>query len=294
MDIDSLQCFITLARNLNFTKTAEIEHLTQPSLSRKINNLENELGVRLFHRNSHQVTLTDAGKEFFYDTERYLESYNIAIRKAQNIHCGFQNTLKIGVGVYEQDLLSPFLYHYSQTHMDMEFSCYQYDYLELIRRFNQGLLDVIVTSDKYFCDINLNDAIVHQIHNSPWVLAINKTDPISQMSMITQNSLKDRKMITMSEGTIFQLLDHYRILGSLQNIIYVNTFHTKMLMIDSCLGVGTIPEFVNIGAYSNIKKIGFEFLYRPRCFYILCKKETPNINAHNFVDEYMAACTMPT
>lgn len=287
MDIDSLKCFITLARYLNFTKAAEIEHLTQPSLSRKINMLEEELGVRLFHRNSHQVILTKAGREFFYDTEKYLESYYIAIRKAQNIHCGFPNSLKIGIGLYEQDLLSPFLYNFSQMHTDIRYSCYQYGYLELIKRFNQGFLDVILTSDKYFFDINLDDFIVHRIHSSPWVLAVSSHDPISLMPMITKNSLKDRTMITMSEGTISQLLERIQFLGALKNIIYVNTFHTKMLMIDSRLGVGLIPKFVNTNAYTSIKKVDFEIFYRPRCFYILCRKKTSNPNAHTFVHEYM-------
>ena len=70
MDIHSLQCFLSLAQYLNYTKTAEKEHLTQPSLSRKIDNSKAELGVRLFNRDSHQVSLTEAGKEFYYDTQK--------------------------------------------------------------------------------------------------------------------------------------------------------------------------------------------------------------------------------
>lgn len=66
MDIHTLQCFLTLAHDLNFTKAAEKEHITQSSLSRKINGLEDELGISLFYRDSHQVSLTEAGKEFFY------------------------------------------------------------------------------------------------------------------------------------------------------------------------------------------------------------------------------------
>ncbi len=289
MDLDSLQCFISLARYLNFTKAADKEHLTQHYLSSKINNLDQELGIQLFIRNSHQVILTDAGKEFFYDTEKYLEAYYIAIRKAQNIHSGYRNSLKIGVGLYEQDLLSPFLYEFSRLHTDIEFNCYQYGYLELAKRFEQGLLDIILTSDKYFCDIDLNGSIVHLIHASPWVIAISSRDPLSKVPLLTRNSLENQTMVTMSEGNISDLIDHFKALGALKSIAYVNTFHTKMLMIDSCLGVGTIPRFVNTNGYPNIKKLDFEANYCPRLFYILCRKGTQNTSAHIFVKEYMAA-----
>ena len=65
MNLDNVKCFISLAECLNFTKAAEKEHMTQTSMSRKISGLEEELGVRLFYRDNHQVILTDAGSEFW-------------------------------------------------------------------------------------------------------------------------------------------------------------------------------------------------------------------------------------
>lgn len=53
-----------VARYLNFTKTAERTHISQPTLSRTIKELEEELGVQLFRRTKHEVRLTDAGAAF--------------------------------------------------------------------------------------------------------------------------------------------------------------------------------------------------------------------------------------
>ena len=76
MNLDNVKCFISLAECLNFTKAAEKEHMTQTSMSRKISGLEEELGVRLFYRDNHQVILTDAGSEFYVQAQKLLEKYS--------------------------------------------------------------------------------------------------------------------------------------------------------------------------------------------------------------------------
>lgn len=290
MDIHTLQCFLTLARNLNFTKTAEKEHLTQSSLSRKITCMEDELGIRLFYRDSHQVSLTEAGREFYFDTLKYMESYYAAVINAQNIHNGFQRSIKIGLGLYEHDLLSPFLPDFVRKHPEIEVGCYQYSYLELMKRFEQNLVDVIFTSDKYFSEFDLQDTEIHLIHCAPWVLAVSVNNPLASMSVITRKALEGKTMISMSEGSVTRLLNHYQKLGIFENVVYANTFQTKMLMIDSGLGVGVIPEFVNIGAYANIRKKETETIFCPRSFYLIYRKKTENQQVHIFIESYLKQC----
>lgn len=289
MDIHSLQCFLSLAQYLNYTKTAEKEHLTQPSLSRKINNLEAELGVRLFNRDSHQVSLTEAGKEFYYDTQKYMESFSSAVTKAQNIQNGFHISLKIGIGLYEHNLLSLFLPHFARKHPKIDFSCYQYPYLELIHKFEQGILDVIFTSDKYFSDFDFQSVRTHLICDTPWVLAVGSSDPLSEYPSIPYGSLEGKTLVTMSEGPTSYFLETYRKrqLGSLKKVIFVNTNHTKMLMIDSGLAVAVIPEFVNTSEYPNIQKKEFDFLFRPRSFYLLYRENHENPHIRTFASEYL-------
>ena len=64
MDIRVLQYFLAVVREENITKAAQLLHITQPTLSRQLIGLEQELGVKLFSRNNHSVTLTEEGMLF--------------------------------------------------------------------------------------------------------------------------------------------------------------------------------------------------------------------------------------
>ena len=62
MELQDLRCFMAVAQQLNFTRAAEWLHVTQPTLSRRIRDLETELGAQLFERGHHDVALTAKGE----------------------------------------------------------------------------------------------------------------------------------------------------------------------------------------------------------------------------------------
>lgn len=61
MELRVLKYFLMVAREENITKAARLLHITQPTLSRQLIQLEEELGVQLFHRGKYHVTLTNDG-----------------------------------------------------------------------------------------------------------------------------------------------------------------------------------------------------------------------------------------
>ena len=61
MEIRVLQYFVTVAREENITRAAEKLHVTQPTLSRQLHQLEDELGKKLFRRGNHDIKLTEDG-----------------------------------------------------------------------------------------------------------------------------------------------------------------------------------------------------------------------------------------
>src|SRR5258705_1078169 len=64
MELRHIRSFLSLAKTLNFSRTAEIIHISQPALSLQIQALEDEIGAKLFERDRRKTVLTSAGTAF--------------------------------------------------------------------------------------------------------------------------------------------------------------------------------------------------------------------------------------
>lgn len=90
-----MRYFIAVGHCLSFTKAAQKLNVSQPPLSRQIQELEEELGLALFDRAGKKTRLTEAGEYFLAEAERALESLDAACRTAKTISEG-RRTLNIG------------------------------------------------------------------------------------------------------------------------------------------------------------------------------------------------------
>ncbi len=74
MNTVQLECFISVAEHLSFSKASKVLKITQPAVSHQIQTLEEELGVKLFHRTSKSVALTEEGLLFLTDAQLILRT----------------------------------------------------------------------------------------------------------------------------------------------------------------------------------------------------------------------------
>jgi LysR family transcriptional activator of glutamate synthase operon len=95
MDLQQIRYFLALARELHYWKTAEKMNITQSALTRRIQSLENELGLLLFERNKRNVKLTPAGKFLRAKWEVELNEIEYIHQFAKQIHLGENGTIKI-------------------------------------------------------------------------------------------------------------------------------------------------------------------------------------------------------
>jgi LysR family transcriptional regulator, benzoate and cis,cis-muconate-responsive activator of ben and cat genes len=96
MDLRQLRYFVTVARERNVTRAAEILHIAQPPLSRQIQQLEEELGVTLLFRNSRPLRLTEAGRMFYEQAMQVLGRVDQMKRMTQRVGKGERTVLSIG------------------------------------------------------------------------------------------------------------------------------------------------------------------------------------------------------
>jgi DNA-binding transcriptional LysR family regulator len=106
MELRHLRYFVAVAEALNFTRAALQLHLAQPSLTRQIHNLEEEIGVRLFNRTKSHVALTEEGRSFLTDARRILALANESVLAVQRLSRGESGQLNIGyLASFNFDLL---------------------------------------------------------------------------------------------------------------------------------------------------------------------------------------------
>lgn len=96
MELRHLRYFVAVADALSFTKAAQKLRLAQPSLTRQVRNLEDEIGVRLFSRANNRVTLTDEGRAFLVDSRKVLALSAESIATVQRMQHGECTQLDIG------------------------------------------------------------------------------------------------------------------------------------------------------------------------------------------------------
>jgi DNA-binding transcriptional LysR family regulator len=97
MNVSHLRCFALLAEELHMTRAAQRLNMAQPSLSRIIRGLEEELGFVLFDRSKkHQMILTPAGRAFYKGIAPLLLQYEQTVQAARKVNQGEGGELVVG------------------------------------------------------------------------------------------------------------------------------------------------------------------------------------------------------
>ena len=107
MNARQLEYAIRLARVRNFSQVAEELKISQPALSKQILNLESELGVKLFDRNTNPLKLTPAGEHFVQEAQELLYREDQLLRSMERFRSGEAGELIIGVTPFRSSYLIP-------------------------------------------------------------------------------------------------------------------------------------------------------------------------------------------
>ena len=108
MEIRVLRYFLAVAREESITKAAELLHLTQPTLSRQIGQMEEELGVKLFDRGARKIALTNEGLLLRRRAEEILELVDKTEKELTEQDERIEGTVSLGCGdLASVELLPP-------------------------------------------------------------------------------------------------------------------------------------------------------------------------------------------
>lgn len=117
MELRHLRYFAAVADELNFTRAAQTLHVAQSAVSAQVHDLEQQIGVALFDRNSRRVRLTPAGKAFQESARRLLQAADDAVRQARRVGQAGYGTLAVGFsGVHSHEWMPRILRRFRQAY----------------------------------------------------------------------------------------------------------------------------------------------------------------------------------
>ena len=121
VELRHLRYFTAVADELSFTRASRALHVAQSAVSAQVHDLEQQIGVALFDRNSRRVRLTPAGKAFRESALRILQAVDDAVRQARRIGQASYGTLAVGFsGAQSHELMPQILRRFRQTYPAIE------------------------------------------------------------------------------------------------------------------------------------------------------------------------------
>ncbi|MCI8991814.1 MAG: LysR family transcriptional regulator [Eubacterium sp.] len=263
MDIFSLRCYLMVAEQLNFTKTAYIMNVSQPSLSRIINNLENELNVMLVCRTKQGVTLTEAGKEFVKHAHGIVRDYDLAVKRTKEVDKRVAGQVCIGfLPAMCSDIIPNIVKKVRQEYFDIELDVIPLAQDDIISALNVGAIDIGLMLDwKIDKLVNCNKEIFFQ---DEYKIALHKDHRFANRESVSLDDIRDELCLFYKNKGDLRIDDDNEIgaLATFYQSATMNTLnHTKqvpdllgLLTLISCnMGIGLLPRHIERFCSDSIK-----------------------------------------
>lgn len=147
MNSRQLQYAVMLAQKRNFSQVAQELSITQPALSKQIIALENELGVKLFDRNTTPLTLTPAGEFFVERAQELLFEEDVLVKTMDRYKTGEFGRLSIGVAPFRSlYLMPPVVQELKERYPSLQLILGEYVRPQLQKGLLDGSYDFIITN----------------------------------------------------------------------------------------------------------------------------------------------------
>lgn len=187
MDLRLLEYFLAVAKVGNITKAAEQLHVTQPTISRQLTDLEESLGTQLLIRGKRQVTLTDAGVLFQQRAEEILSLMDKTRRDLLDQNDLLGGTVALGcVESCASRMLPEVLGQFSKLHPKVRYELYSADGDDIREKLDRGELDFGVLLEPV--EAAKYDSI-RLPYWETWGVVLPKDDPLAQKKAIGKEDI---------------------------------------------------------------------------------------------------------
>lgn len=246
MDLRVLQYFLAVAREESISAAAQSLHLTQPTLSRQLKELEEELGKQLLIRGNRRITLTEEGMLLRKRAEEILDLVRRTEKEVTQSDDLVGGEVYIGTG--ETDGMRQIARTANQIqreHPGIQFHIVSGDAMDVCERLDKGLLDFgILLGDfdriKYhYMELPMQDV---------WGVLMQRSSPLAGKETVTPQDLWDKPLILSrqmgSKSGLYRWLQKEP--AELHTVATYNLIYNASLMVDEGMGYAfTLDKLVN-------------------------------------------------
>jgi DNA-binding transcriptional LysR family regulator len=256
MELRHLRYFVAVAEALSFTKGAEKLHLAQPSLTRQIKDLEEELGVLLVNRTKQQVSLTDEGRSFLIDAKRLLDLAGEMVESVQRLSRQEVSALNVGyVTNLFYDLLPATLASFRRLFPTVSINLFDMSCGEQFRALDDGKIALGFVG--LHEPLAMRGLQFRTIASYKTVVALPKNDRMARKSVVNLKDLAPMFFIGMSEASYPSyrnwLTKTCRRVGFTPKVLQdVELERTMIHAVAGGLGVALVPAQVKKLEHENV------------------------------------------
>lgn len=253
MELRVLRYFLAVAREENISRAAEALHTAQPSLSRQLRELEEELGKTLFIRGRRKITLTEEG---MFLRKRAEEIINLVDKTADALTADegvVAGDVCIGAGETEgMRLIARAAGHLGQQYPDVHLHIISGDRVDILEQLDKGLIDFALLvggpdSQKY--------EHIHLPDRDTWGVLMRRDHPLAQKPAVQPEDLYRESLLLsrqIKDGSPF-LAWMGRSLSQLNVVSTHNLIYNASLMVEEGLGVAvTLNGLINTAGESPL------------------------------------------
>lgn len=242
MEIRVLRYFLTVVREESITKASEVLHITQPTLSRQLAQMEEEIGVKLFSRGTRKISLTNEGILLRRRAEEILQLVDKTEKELVEQEELVEGRVSIGCGEIASVQLLPEMFRsFRDKYPRVSFDIFTATADMVKEQMDRGLLDLGLLLEPV--DVEKYDFIRFDMKEN-WVVLMRPEDPLAKKESITAKDLSlvplimPRRMRVQSElaswfGDYYEKLD----------VVFTSNLNTNgAIMVESGLAYSIVVE----------------------------------------------------
>ncbi len=243
MDVRNLEVFLSVAKHLNFTRAGEEVNLAQPSVSMRIRQLENEVGLKLFEQLGKKVALTEAGVSLIPYARRVMAAVEDARQCIQELQGLERGSLRIGASTTPGMYLIPgVVASFKRQHPNIEIH---------LRIKDTQQVEAGVLNNEFDFGFVGGHLIGDEVAALPWltdqlVLIVPPDHSFARQKSVKPNHLKKQKFILreVGSGTRATIVNYLQSSGvTMEPIMEMENPESVKKAVQSGLGIAFISRF---------------------------------------------------